>query len=244
MRSVVRFHLAPRTSPADHEAPGAKDRATFDRYACQRPNGRIASRTSGAPITVLNSSVVGNSASCASGGISIGSSLTVRNSTISGNSTDAEGGGIFQSAGPDATFTMVNSTVTGNDTSSDNAGGGIQFFGAATIVYSMIVNKPRPTRPISAATRAIPASPPWHRTAVPQKRVSLSPAVRSSTRSRPGRVRTTAQRASPRISGSYRGRPRTVVTSAPSRFSPHRRVRARVRFRVRSVGRPERPERP
>ena len=137
---MVRFHLAPRTSPADHEAPGAKDRATFDRYACQRPNGRIASRTSGAPITVLNSSVVGNSASCAGGGISIGSSLTVRNSTISGNSTDAEGGGIFQSAGPDATFTMVNSTVTGNDTSSDNAGGGIQFFGAATIVYSTIVN--------------------------------------------------------------------------------------------------------
>ena len=72
--------------------------------------------------------------------MSVGSSLTVRNSTISGNSTDGEGGGIFQSAGPDATFTMVNSTVTGNDTSSDNAGGGIQFFGAATIVYSTIVN--------------------------------------------------------------------------------------------------------
>jgi hypothetical protein len=93
-----------------------------------------------APITVLNSSIVGNSASCAGGGISVGSSLTVRNSTISDNSTDGEGGGIFQSAGPDATFTMVNSTVTGNETTSDNAGGGVRFFGAATIVYSTIVN--------------------------------------------------------------------------------------------------------
>jgi hypothetical protein len=93
-----------------------------------------------APIIVLNSSVVGNSAACAGGGISVGSSLTVRNSTISSNSTAGEGGGIFQSAGPDATFTMVNSTVTDNDTSSDNAGGGVRFFGAATIVYSTIVN--------------------------------------------------------------------------------------------------------
>jgi len=93
-----------------------------------------------APITVLSSSIVGNSAACAGGGISVGSSLTVRNSTISDNSTDGEGGGIFQSAGPDATFTMVNSTVTGNDTSSDNAGGGIRFFGAATIVYSTIAS--------------------------------------------------------------------------------------------------------
>jgi hypothetical protein len=93
-----------------------------------------------APITVLNSSVVGNSAACAGGGISVGSSLTVRNSTISGNSTEGEGGGIFQSAGPPSTFTLTNSTVTGNDTSSDNAGGGVRFFGAATIVYSTIVN--------------------------------------------------------------------------------------------------------
>jgi len=187
---------------------------------------------------------VGNSASCASGGISIGSSLTVRNSTISGNSTDAEGGGIFQSAGPDATFTMVNSTVTGNDTSSDNAGGGIQFFGAATIVYSTIVNNTATNEAnLSGYTgdpglAALASNGGPTETREPLSGSPLVDAIPTGSCQNDGAAGITTDQ------GSYPGRPRTVVTSAPSRFSPHRRVRARVRFRVRSVGRPERPERP
>jgi hypothetical protein len=92
-----------------------------------------------APVTVLNSNIVGNSAGCAGGGISVGSSLVVRNSTISGNSTDGEGGGIFQSAGPPSTFELTNSTVTGNSVGEDFEGGGVRFFGAATVVYSTVV---------------------------------------------------------------------------------------------------------
>jgi hypothetical protein len=93
-------------------------------------------------VTIINSTLSGNSAGSGSdgGGISSGnfkapgSSVTVTNSTISGNSTDDAGGGIYIDYG---LVTIVNSTVSGN--SAKYEGGGISnFAGGAQIANSTI----------------------------------------------------------------------------------------------------------
>ena len=76
-------------------------------------------------LTILNSTLSGNSAGEDGGGISSGTfkspgGVTVINSTISGNSTSSGGGGIAIQYGG---LTIVNSTISGN--SAGDAGGGI-----------------------------------------------------------------------------------------------------------------------
>jgi hypothetical protein len=84
----------------------------------------------GGYVTILNSTLTGNSAGqdADGGGISIGSfktpgGVTVINSTISGNSAPGGGGGIGISYGG---VTLVNSTISGN--SAGDVGGGIANF--------------------------------------------------------------------------------------------------------------------
>ena len=91
-------------------------------------------------MTVINSTIRDNFASCSGGGISVGSSLTVTGTTISGNTTDGEGGGIFQSSGGQP-FVMTNSTVFNNTATTDNGlpGGGVRAFGDLALTYSTIV---------------------------------------------------------------------------------------------------------
>jgi hypothetical protein len=93
----------------------------------------------GGYVTILNSTLTGNSAGQASegGGISIGSFKTpggviVINSTISGNAASGGGGGIAISYGG---VTLVNSTISGN---SADAGGGISSNGWVQVTNSTI----------------------------------------------------------------------------------------------------------
>lgn len=92
-------------------------------------------------VTILNSTLTGNSAGQASGGggISIGSfktpgDVTIINSTISGNSASGAGGGIAISYGG---VTLVNSTLNGN--LAGDAGGGIENdYGGVDVTNSTI----------------------------------------------------------------------------------------------------------
>jgi HYR domain len=109
------------------------------------------SQTSGsATLTIVNSTVSGNSAGLGGGGIyndgEAGSAgLTVINSTFSGNSaTNGGGGGIInQGPGGSASLTVINSTFSGNSAAIGN-GGGIYnsgFNGSATLqIGSTILN--------------------------------------------------------------------------------------------------------
>jgi CSLREA domain-containing protein len=72
-------------------------------------------------LTLVNSTISGNSAKFTGGGIYNPGTLTLTNSTISGNSADDIGGGIVNSS--TATLTVTNSTISGN--SAKFAGGGI-----------------------------------------------------------------------------------------------------------------------
>jgi hypothetical protein len=101
-----------------------------------------AIRTS-SPVTVINSTISGNSAACSGGGISVGSSLTVTNSTIRDNTAGGEGGGIFQSD-DSGSLTVTNSTISGNSTTQGNAGGGIRTFGTATLTYTTVADNSSP----------------------------------------------------------------------------------------------------
>jgi len=90
-------------------------------------------------LTVLNSTISGNSADGDGGGISSGTfkspgGVTVINSTISGNSTLSGGGGIAIQYGG---LTIVNSTISGN--SAGDAGGGIvNYTGTVQVANSTL----------------------------------------------------------------------------------------------------------
>ena len=92
------------------------------------------------PVTILNSTISGNSVGGATasqgvgGGIAqVSNLLVVTNSTISGNSAGNSGGGIRVGPG---TLTVTNSTISGNSTRS---GGGILASGSTvTIVNSTV----------------------------------------------------------------------------------------------------------
>ena len=90
-----------------------------------------------ATLTVLNSTLSGNSASFFGGGIYNTGMLTVMNSTLSGNSaTDASGGGGGIENTFDNKLTVTNSTLSGN--SAVLQGGGIDNSGTITIVNSTL----------------------------------------------------------------------------------------------------------
>jgi parallel beta-helix repeat protein len=116
------------------------------------------------PVTLINSTVSGNAASGAAGGIYGGEPLTLTNSTVSGNSAEygagifaggdvslmsstisdntasTDGGGIIQ-ASPGAETRVFNSTVSGNSASNEQ-GDGIwhTWDGAITLLNSTVSN--------------------------------------------------------------------------------------------------------
>ncbi len=84
----------------------------------------------GGTLTVINSTISGNSSSSYGGGINNGGTLTVTNSTISGNSASTLGGGIGNISG---TLTVANSTISGNSAFN---GGGIYTATFATVTLT------------------------------------------------------------------------------------------------------------
>jgi hypothetical protein len=86
-----------------------------------------------AELTITNSTISGNSSYYTGGGIYNGGKLTITNSTISGNSSDGTSGGIDNSA----ELTITNSTISGN--SSNYTGGGITHrYGQLSVTNSTI----------------------------------------------------------------------------------------------------------
>jgi CSLREA domain-containing protein len=87
-------------------------------------------------LTVLNSTVSGNTASALGGGIyNNGGTLNVTNSTISGNSTaPGDGGGIYNTG----VLSVTSSTISGNSASSGNGGGIHNEGGTVTVTSSTI----------------------------------------------------------------------------------------------------------
>jgi hypothetical protein len=88
-------------------------------------------------LTILNSTLSGNSADEDGGGISSGTfkspgGVTVINSTISGNSTSSGGGGIAIQYGG---LTLVNSTLSGNS-AGDEGGGIANYTGGVQVANS------------------------------------------------------------------------------------------------------------
>jgi CSLREA domain-containing protein len=93
--------------------------------------GGIILQNGGVAVTVINSTLSGNSATGGGGGgiFNAGGTLTVNNSTLSGNSTTTYGGGGIHNYG--GTLTVNNSTLSGN---SGVAGGGIYNAGGTLTV--------------------------------------------------------------------------------------------------------------
>jgi parallel beta-helix repeat protein len=104
--------------------------ATVDGNGSDRIFTISASNTTIQNITLQNGSVAGN---LDGGAISVADNgaLTVLNSTISGNTAGDKGGGIY--FGDDGTLTLSNSTVSGN-VAVGGDGGGISFQDRATLV--------------------------------------------------------------------------------------------------------------
>jgi CSLREA domain-containing protein len=88
-------------------------------------------------LTLINSTVSGNSANDDGGGISNANfgTLTLVNCTVSGNSSNHDAGGIRNGV---ATLTLTNSTVSGNSAGSVGTGGGIHSFGTLTLTNSTV----------------------------------------------------------------------------------------------------------
>ncbi|MGH8571293.1 MAG: choice-of-anchor Q domain-containing protein, partial [Gammaproteobacteria bacterium] len=93
-----------------------------------RPGGGVFNDDA---LTLINSTVSGNSAGTYGGGVSNTGTLTLTNSTVSGNSA-RYGGGVL-SAG---TLTLTNSTVSGNSAFGD--GGGVFTSGTLTLDQSLV----------------------------------------------------------------------------------------------------------
>ena len=95
----------------------------------------------GGTLTLLNSTLSGNSAGYGGGIYNDHGTLTVQNSTLSGNSADVfsgGGGGIYNNQG---TLTVQNSTLSGNSSTFD--GGGIyNNFGTLTVQNSTLSGNP------------------------------------------------------------------------------------------------------
>ncbi len=108
-------------------------------------SGNTATNTGGGiynngTVTLTNSTISGNSAGTDGGGIlNSGGIVTLTNSTVSGNTADSSGGGINTSRGIDnnGTVTLTNSTVSGNSAVT-NGGGIANSFSTVTLVNSMV----------------------------------------------------------------------------------------------------------
>ncbi|MEM6446537.1 MAG: choice-of-anchor Q domain-containing protein [Cyanobacteria bacterium P01_D01_bin.123] len=85
----------------------------------------------GASLTLVSSTLSGNSSTFSGGGINNLGSLEIVNSTLSGNSSSTAGGGI--SAASNTVTEIRNSTLVGNTA---NAGGGIQSFAGSSVIVS------------------------------------------------------------------------------------------------------------
>ncbi len=86
-------------------------------------------------LKIVNSTIRGNSAGAAGGGIfNIESPVTITNSTVSGNNGGNQGGGIYNEMGM---VTLLNSTISGNIASE---GGGIYIAGAALFTNTTLKN--------------------------------------------------------------------------------------------------------
>jgi len=83
-------------------------------------------------LTLIDSTVSGNSVGSRGGGIYSSSSLTLTNSTVSENSADSGGGGIYSRS----SLTLTNSTVSGN--TSNAPGGGLFSYGVITLNNSTV----------------------------------------------------------------------------------------------------------
>jgi hypothetical protein len=85
-------------------------------------------------LTVVNSTISGNTAS-SGGGIGSHGALIVTASTVSGNSAE-DGGGILFGGVPNLIFTLTNSTVSANTAS--NRGGGIYNLASTVLISSTL----------------------------------------------------------------------------------------------------------
>jgi hypothetical protein len=84
-------------------------------------------------LTLVNSTLSGNSAGLNGGGVFNLGTLTLANSTVSGNTAN-RGGGMLNSYG---TLTLANSTLSGNR-AYDEGGGVFNNYGAVTLVHSTL----------------------------------------------------------------------------------------------------------
>ena len=66
--------------------------------------------------------------------------VKISNSTLSGNGATGAGGGISNAGG---TVTINNSTLSGNTTRNSSGGGGISNVGTATLQNTIVANSPR-----------------------------------------------------------------------------------------------------
>lgn len=95
-----------------------------------------AQGSSNGTLTLLNSTVSGNSSVTTGGGIynDFGTTTIVTNSTVSGN-TSGTGGGIYNTGG---TLTLTNSTVSGNTAQSGSGGGIYSSSGTLNLTNSTV----------------------------------------------------------------------------------------------------------
>ena len=90
------------------------------------------------PMTVLNSTISGNTTTgSAGGGIQANGAVTVMSSTISGNTATSDNGGAIAAT----SITVENSTISGNTAT---IGGGLSTNGAMTLVYTTVVDNTAP----------------------------------------------------------------------------------------------------
>jgi len=82
-------------------------------------------------LTLINSTISGNTAGKEGGGVYSDEAITLISSTVSGNTAGEKGGGLYSD---DNTFVLINSTVSGNEASSE--GGGVYSDDALTFINS------------------------------------------------------------------------------------------------------------
>ena len=97
-----------------------------------------------APTTIKQSTISGNTASSNGGGVTSDSTLTIENSTITGNTSSANGGGVWANG----TTTVRASTITANKATGSNSGGGLyRKSGTVTVSGSIIAGNTATTGP-------------------------------------------------------------------------------------------------
>jgi hypothetical protein len=94
--------------------------------------------SSGATLTLTDSTIVNNSAEAGAGGLGIAGTAVIANCTIAGNFAPLGGGGL--TVGYGCTVTITNSTIVDNKVIIGMSGGGLNFVNSGTVVlYNTIV---------------------------------------------------------------------------------------------------------